>query len=86
MINNMHDFKNQTIKYLSDACAIASAEDEKKKNIVELIRIIELMNCDVVYEMNTEKDFEREIDLNGIINILSHSGKIKKLSEVDFDE
>ena len=84
MINNLYDFKNHANKYLCDAWAIASEEDGK--NIDELIRIIDLIGCDVICETASGRAFQREIDLNGIINILSVDGKIKKLSEVDFDE
>lgn len=84
MINNLHDFKNHAGKYLWDSWAIASEEDEK--NINELIRIIDLIGCDVVCLDGGERSFSYEIDLNEIIEILSNGGKIKKLSEVDFDE
>lgn len=84
MINNLHDFKIQAKNYLWDAWAFVSKVD---KNIIEeLIKIIDLIDCDVICETGTGRAFKHEIDLNGIINILSVGGKIKKLSEVDFDE
>lgn len=84
MINNLHDFKNHANKYLWDVRAICSEVDEK--NIEELIKIIDLIDCDVIWERNGVRSLKSEIDLNGIITILSAGGKIKKLSEVDFDE
>lgn len=84
MINNLYDFKNHAGKYLWDSWAIASEEDEK--NINELIRIIDLIGCDVVYEIDGKRFFMCGIELSSIIDILSNGGKIKKLSEVDFDE
>lgn len=84
MINNIDDFKKHANKYLWDAWGSASEEDEK--NINELIRIIDLIGCDVVYLDGGERSFSYEIDLNEIIEILSNGGKIKKLSEVDFYE
>lgn len=84
MINNLHDFKNHANNYLWDARAICS--EVEGKNIEELIRIIDLINCDVIWKLDGVCSFESEIDLNKIINILSEGGQIKKLSEVNFDE
>lgn len=61
-------------------------DPDEEKEVDELINIIDLINCDVICELNGVRSFKTEIDLNGIINILSVGGKIKKLSEVNFDE
>lgn len=84
MIKNIDDFKKHANKYLWDAWGSASGEDEK--NINELIRIIELIGSNVIYEIDGKRFFMCGIELSSIIDILSKDGKIKKLSEVDFYE
>lgn len=85
MIKNVDDFKNKVYKWLDDSWAMAGTTEEENE-IRELQRIVELVNCDVIWKLDGVCSFESEIDLNKIINILSQGGKIKKLSEVNFDE
>ena len=84
MIRNVDDFKSKVYKYLGEAWVYANSDEESEFG--ELQRIVDLIDCDVVYKTDDDCRFWPEIDLNGIINILSDGGKIKKLSEVDFDE
>ena len=67
---------------LSVGCTCKDDEDEIK----QLQRIVELINCAVIFELDGNREFLSEISLKEIIDILSDDGKIKKLSEVDFDE
>lgn len=85
MIENVEDFKMSCVKYLNLAWGVLLDNDEMKE-VEELIKIIDLVNCDVICETDAGRAFRREIDLNGIINILSVGGQIKKLSEVNFDD
>ena len=86
MIKSIDDFKAKCEYWfdelLSIDCTCVNDEDELK----ELKRIINLINCDVICETESERSIWPKIDLNGIINVLDVGGKIKKLSEVDFDE
>lgn len=85
MIENVDEFKRACNHYLDIAGAIVIDPDEEKE-VDELINIIDLINCDVIWELNGVSSLKSEIDLNQIIYILSEGGKIKKLSEVNFDE
>lgn len=85
MIENVSELKMACVHYLDIAWATVIDPDEEKE-VNELINIIELINCDVICELDGVRSFKSEIDLNGIINILSEGGKIKKISEVNFDE
>lgn len=85
MIENLDEFKRACEYHLNIAWAtVIDPDQEKEAN--ELINIIELINCDVICELDGVRSFKSEIDLNEIINILSQGGKIKKISEVNFDE
>lgn len=85
MIENVDEFKRACNHYLDIAWATVIDPDEEKE-VDELINIIDLINCDVIWELDGVRSFESEIDLNKIIDILSVGVKIKKLSEVNFDE
>lgn len=85
MIKNINDFKMSCAKYLNLVWGILLDNDEMKE-VEELIKIIDLINCDTIYETDNERFFMCGTTLNSIIEILSNGGKIKKLSEVDFDE
>lgn len=85
MIENEKDFKMSCAKYLNRVWGVLLDNDEMKE-FEELIKIIDLIGCDVVYKADDGCGYWPEIDLNRIINILSDGGKIKKLSEVDFYE
>lgn len=85
MIENVDEFKRACNYYLYIAWSTVIDPDEEKE-VDELINIIDLINCDAIWELDGVRSSESEIDLNKIINILSQGGKIKKLSEVNFDE
>lgn len=86
MIKNVDDFKDRVDYWLAEVSSFYDLREDDEDGIKELKRIIDLVNCDVICELNGVRSFESEIDLNKIINILSEGGKIKKLSEVNFDE
>lgn len=86
MIKNIDDFKSKCEFWFEDLLSVGDICKADEDEIKQLQRIVELINCDVVCKTESGRAFQREIDLNGIINILSVDGKIKKLSEVDFDE
>lgn len=86
MIRGIDDFKDRTNYWLDEVLSIGCTCKDEEDEIKELKRIINLIDCDVIDEMNGVKAFDYEVDLNEIIDILSHGGKIKKLSEVNFDE
>lgn len=86
MIKNVDDFKDRVDYWLAELSSYYDLREDDADDIKELKRIIDLVNCDVIWELDGVCSFESEIDLNKIINILSEGGKIKKLSEVNFDE
>ena len=86
MIKNIGDFKDKCDFWFEEFLSLCATCKEDEDEIKELKRIISLIDSDVIDEMNGVREFDYEIDLNTIIDILSHGGKIKKLSEVDFDE
>lgn len=86
MIKNVDDFKNKADYWLNEALASCCTCQNEEKEIIEVQRVISLLTCDIVYETDDERSFMYEAEFSEIINILSHGGKIKKLSEVDFDE
>ena len=86
MIKNISDFKNKSDYWLSEALSSSCTSRGDELEIREIQRIISLISSDVIDEMNGVREFVYEIDLDTIIDTLSHGGKIKKLSEVDFDE
>lgn len=86
MIKSIDDFKDRIEYWLDDVLSIDCVCKYDEDAIKELKRIISLVSCAVVIEIDGNREFRPEIDLRGIINILSVGGKIKKLSEVDFDE
>lgn len=86
MIKNVDDFKDRVDYWLAEVSSFYDICEDDEDGIKELKRIIDLINCDVIWKLDGVRSFESEIDLNKIINILSQGGKIKKLSEVNFDE
>lgn len=90
MIKNVDEFKDRVDYWLGEVSSLYDLREDVRENveddIKELKRIIDLINCDVIWKLDGVCSFESEIDLNKIINILSQGGKIKKLSEVNFDE
>ena len=86
MIRGIDDFKAKVNYWLDEVLSVGCICKDDEDGIKQLQRIIDLINCDVVIETDGNREFLSDIDLNGIINILSVGGKIKKLSEVDFDE
>ena len=86
MIKNVDDFKDRVDYWLAEVSSFYDLRQDDEDGIKELKRIIDLINCDVIWKLDGVRSFESEIDLNKIINILSEGGQIKKLSEVDFDE
>lgn len=86
MIKNVDDFKDRVDYWLAEVSSFYDLREDDKDDIKELKRIIDLINCDVICELDGARALKSEIDLNGIINVLSEGGKIKKISEVNFDE
>lgn len=86
MIKNIDDFKSKCEFWFEELLSVGVTCKADEDEVKQLQRIVELINCDVICETDVGRAFKHEIDLNGIINILSVGGKIKKLSEVDFDE
>ena len=86
MIKSIGDFKGKCEFWFEELLSVGVTCEADEDEVKELQRIVDLINCDVVCETENGHAFLREIDLNVIINILSDGGKIKKLSEVDFDE
>lgn len=86
MIKNIDDFKIKCEFWFKDRLGVGDICKDDEDEVKQLQRIVDLINCDVICELDGVRSFKREIDLNGIINILSEGGKIKKLSEVNFDE
>lgn len=86
MIKNVDDFKDRVDYWLDEVSLFYDLCQDDKDGLKELRRITSLINCDVICELDGVRSFKSEIDLNGIINILSEGGKIKKISEVNFDE
>lgn len=86
MIKNVDDFKDRVEYWFDEVSSFYDLCEDDEDAIKELKRIIDLINCDVIWELNGVRSLKSEIDLNKIINILSQGGKIKKLSEVNFDE
>lgn len=86
MIKNVDDFKGKVDYWLNEALSGAGVSLDDEHEIREIQRIISLFNCAVIFELDGNREFLSEISLKEIIDILSDDGKIKKLSEVDFDE
>lgn len=86
MIKNVDDFKSKCEFWFEELLSVGVTCKADEDEVKQLQRIVELINCDVACKTESGRAFRREIGLNGIINILSVGGKIKKLSEVDFDE
>ena len=79
MIKNVDDFKDQVDYWLAEVSSVCNLCQDDAEGLRELRRIINLIDCDVIWELNGVSSLKSEIDLNGIINILSAGGKIKKL-------
>ena len=86
MIKNVDDFKTKIGYWLNEVLSDAGVSLDDEHEIREIQRIISLINCAVIFELDGNREFLSEISLKEIIDILSDDGKIKKLSEVDFDE
>ena len=86
MIKNVDDFKTKIGYWLNEALSVAGVSLDDEHEIREIQRIISLFNCAVIFELDGNREFLSEISLKEIIDILSDDGKIKKLSEVNFDE
>ena len=86
MIKNIDDFKNRCEFWFEDLLSVGDICKDDEDEIKQLKRIVELINCDVACKTESGRAFLCAIDLNEIIDILSDGGKIKKLSEVNFDE
>ena len=86
MIRGIDDFKAKVIHWLDEVLSVVCTCKDDEDEIKQLKRIIDLISCDVVYMTSVQRAFMSTIQLNEIINILSDDGKIKKLSEVNFDE
>ena len=86
MIRGIDDFKAKVIHWLDEVLSVVCTCKDDEDEIKQLKRIIDLISCDVVYMTSVQREFIPTIHLNEIIDILSDDGKIKKLSEVNFDE
>ena len=86
MIRGIDDFKPKVNYWLDEALSVSCTCKDDEDEIKQLKRIIDLISCDVVYMTSVQREFIPTIHLNEIIDILSDDGKIKKLSEVNFDE
>lgn len=79
MIKNVDDFKSKCEFWFEELLSLGLNCEDDEDDIKELKRIIDLINCDVIWKLDGVCSFESEIDLNKIINILSQGGKIKKV-------
>lgn len=86
MITSVDDFKGKVDYWLNEALSGAGVSPDDEHEIREIQRVISLFNCVVIFDIDGNREVLSEIGLKEIIDILSDGGKIKKLSEVDFDE